>query len=221
MFSSTQQSGSHATHRNDGIFTSQAEPHISYYVYRLETPILDIEDSGSDPLLISDPVTVRMTVVDLDSLTVNLLRMSSSWTSFLSDVILDWFHLASSSIVTLPGGSYCHLLQFPDSDRLALVISGGVNVSVSELFSISNSPLLATVVAPNRYLETGFFLFNQISFVNSFVWSVCPHQIQLFSMGWMDGLRSDSHDQGPFNCVPDGVIFELPTTAWDEGLEDI
>jgi hypothetical protein len=137
------------------------------------------------------------------------------------DFILDGFHPVSSIIVTLPWGSYCHLLQFPDSDRLTHAISDGVNVSVSELFSISTSPLLATVVAPNRYLGTGFFLFNQISFVNSSVWSVRPHQIQLFSMGWMDGLRSDSHNQGPFNCVPDGVIFELPTTTWDEGLEDI
>jgi hypothetical protein len=166
---------------SDGIFTSQAEPQISSYVYRLETPILDIEDSGSDPLLIGDPVTVRMTVVDLDSPIVNLLRMSSYWTSFSMG-----FTRYPQSLSPSPGVLIVICCSFCDYGRLTHAISDGVNVSVSELFSISTSPLLATVVAPNRYLGTGFFLVNQISFLNSSVWSVRPHQIQLFSMGWMD-----------------------------------
>jgi hypothetical protein len=56
----------------DGTFVSELEVSKSYIVNHVGTPVLKSEKSPDRDRLIGDPITFQITVVDLDSPTVNL-----------------------------------------------------------------------------------------------------------------------------------------------------
>jgi hypothetical protein len=197
----------------DGTFYSQ-ETSIGYRVYQVGAPVVRSEQSRDYEHLIGDPVTFEMTVVDFDSPTVSFYLLSTYQISPpLLFVALDGLHPASSIIVTLAGSDY-DVPRFSTSTPWEVVISDGVNISDSMSLRVYSYQLLVTVIAPNGFLWIDGFSSIKFHFlIRPFGLSV---HIKCWFDPWDGRSQDDLHDLGSFNCVTDGVTFEIPSIVWDK-----
>jgi hypothetical protein len=112
-------------------------------------------------------------------------------------------------------GSYIDRSPFAASGQIKLAISDGVNLSELLTYSMRSHQMLVRVIAPNRYLGIGPF--SSIRF--HFLIRPFGHFVQIkyrfyLAEGETQGTFRDM--TGSFNCVPDGVVFDVPASVLDE-----